>query len=272
MRGTWLYGNAIRGRRCQRKTLLDTFLNPSFIDPFPDGRNVKAIGPLNVIHNTSDNTRAGAARVSGSRTPASPTPTPDECYPSTNIPLSTEGIRVGAFRSSNHDAVKVINDFLTGRLRYNSAVQRNRAVQVDCIESAFYDQGWRVDRAAIKQALEDLQQPGNTAFDSAAFNQDLPIRVDNHKGEEVEKLMAKVKGTTQGASDSEGESEDDVENDLFVRQTKKKRRTKSIHVKNYSRNIEMNLARIMAGRKAAAARNSVMLLDCRTSSEVLIHN
>jgi hypothetical protein len=261
----------MRGRYCQRKTLLETFLNPNFVDPFPEGLRKKAIGPsLNAIHNANDKIGPGPARPSSSRGIASSPLTPGECYPNTNIPLSTKDIKIGAFKKINQDAMQVIGNFLTGRLSYYAPNSNHRTGQVERIESAFYEHGWRVDRVAVEQALEEMQEPGSTAFDSAAFNQDMPIRVDMYKGEDVEKLMEKVGGKANNeGSNSEDESEDDSDddsdddsNDLFVRQNMKRPRAKPAFRKENVPNFEANLARIMAGHRAQAARNSVIFLDC----------
>jgi hypothetical protein len=144
---------------------LDTFLNQAFVDPYPEGRRNKVIGPpLNVIHSTN-NTSTVHARAPGRTLTATP-PAPGECYPHTNISLSTEAIKIGAFKKRNSDAIQVIRDFLTGKMNTRSSGRGNRAIQVDEIESAFYDQGWRVNRAAVEQALEDIVELGSTAFHS----------------------------------------------------------------------------------------------------------
>ncbi|KAE9371341.1 hypothetical protein N431DRAFT_491713 [Stipitochalara longipes BDJ] len=210
--GTWRDGKATIGRFQQRKTLLNTWLDRSFIDPYPDGRRTKIIGPpLNVIHHFTDKDSTGMARASGNATPPAPPLTPDQCYPWSRIPLSTAEIKIDDFKNINEDSFKVISDFLTGRLNQ----QRNSAVQVDRIESAFYDQGWRVHRQAVEQALDDMYQDlGTTAFDSDAFLQNSPIRVDKFKGEEVEKLINKLSGKEpHPGSDSENDSENDQGDD-----------------------------------------------------------
>lgn len=183
---------------------MKTWLDLSFIDPYPDGRRTKIIGPrLNVIHDIAGNNPNHAARASGNPTPPAPPFTPNQCYPRSNIPLSAAEIKIDDYKNIDQDLFKVISDFLTGCLKQ----QRNLAVQVDRIESAFFDQGWRVHRGAIEEALDDMHQdPGTTAFDSDAFLQDPPIRVDIFKGDRVERLINTLKESHAG-SDLENDSD-----------------------------------------------------------------
>lgn len=263
-KGNWVYKSAKRGRRCQRQTLLDTFLDLNFVDPYPRGKDNKVIGPpLNVIHYINDKTKSAVGRGRGGSGSASATPPftpPEQCYPHTNIPLSTERIKVGVFKESHKDPTKLISNFLTGNLKYYPTGHVHRKQQLDHIESAFYDQGWRVDRAAVDQALDDMQELGQNAFDSNAFTQNLPIRVDRHKGEEVEKLMVKVGGKepTEGSdSDNDSEEDSDSENDMFVGRSPKPKGSGG--ATRFGPKFQQDLARMMAGRmNGSSARNSVM--------------
>lgn len=129
---------------------------------------------------------------------------------------------------------------------------------VDSIESAFYNQGWRVDRAAVEQALEDMVELGSTAFGSNTFIQNLPIRIDRFKGEEVEKFMMKVGGKDPTRGLDSDNSDDDSDDGLFVSQNPKNKRAKPA-AKNPNELLDKQLARYMVGRKAAQSiRNSVM--------------
>jgi len=131
-------------------------------------------------------------------------------------------------------------------------------VLVDSIESAFYNQGWRVDRAAVEQALEDMVELGSTAFGSNTFIQNLPIRIDRFKGEEVEKFMMKVGGKDPTRGLDSDNSDDDSDDGLFVSQNPKNKRAKPA-AKNPNELLDKQLARYMVGRKAAQSiRNSVM--------------
>jgi hypothetical protein len=265
----------MKGRRCQRQKLLDVFLDPTFIDPYPNGRDNKVIGPpLNVIHHIDDKSASAAGRGSGrgAAGSASATPNftpPDQCYPDTNIPLSTKKIKVGAFEESNRDATKYILNFLTGKLKYYPAGHVQRKQQVDHIESAFYDQGWRVDRAAVDSALEDMKELGRNAFDSNAFTQDLPIRVDRIKGEEVEKTMVKVGGKEPNggsdpdsdsendegddSSDDSGENDDDLDNEMFVSKTPNAKASGS---RKFSPAFKQAVARLRNGRNNGNANGT----------------
>jgi hypothetical protein len=276
LKGTWTYGNAVKGRRLQRQTLLKTFLDPTFVDPCPDGRENKVTGPrLNVIHYIND--KSGSAKgargrgVSGSANATPAFTPPDQCYPSTNIPLSTEKIKIGAFRDINRDPVKLIGNFLTGNLTYYPTGHVQRKQQLDQIESAFYDQGWRVDRAATDRVLDDMQQVGHSAFETDAFVQNLPIRVDQYKGAEVEKLMARVGGKapsddTNSHDDAENDPGDDDDNDpysLFVGtgNASEPKSRGSGGAKKFGEKFQQDLARMMAGRmNSNSAHNSVRFL------------
>jgi hypothetical protein len=96
-------------------------------------------------------------------------------YPDTNIPLSTDKIKLGAFRDINRDPIKLISNFLTGNLTYYPTGHIQRKHRLDQIDSAFYDQGWRVDRAAVDQVLDDMQALGHKAFETDAFVQNCPF-------------------------------------------------------------------------------------------------
>ena len=153
---------------------------------------------------------------SGSASPAF-TP-PDQCYPDTNIPFSVEKIKISAFKKSKHTAIKIISNFLTGNVPYYLSGHFQRGLQLDEIESAFYNQGHRVDRAAINHALDIMKEPGHNAFDSNVFVQNLPLRVDQYKGNEVEELIQKVGGKNtnpdpNGGSDSDDDSENNQGDD-----------------------------------------------------------
>ncbi|KAH8792783.1 hypothetical protein F5882DRAFT_487080 [Hyaloscypha sp. PMI_1271] len=266
-KGTWTYRNAKRGRRCQRQTLLETFLDPTFVDPYPHGKDHKSIGPrLNVIHYIDDKSgpyRGRGHRSSGSASPAF-TP-PGQCYPSTNIPLSAERIKFSAFKDINPNAIKIISDFLTGNIHYHPSDHLQRRRQLDYIESAFFDQGHRVDRAAIDHALDVMEEPGSNAFESNVFIQNLPLRVDQYKGNEVEELIQRVGGKDPDSGgrldsddDSEGDRGDDSGDDdddpdsLFVGRHPKSKRSgpgPGPGGPKFSPKFRQDLVRLTAGRK-----------------------
>ncbi|KAH8795620.1 hypothetical protein BGZ57DRAFT_203714 [Hyaloscypha finlandica] len=276
----------MKGRRCQRRTLLETFLNPNFVDPYPHGKDDKSIGPrLNVTHYIDDMSgpridkgRGGSGRASPASTP------PDQCYPDTNIPLSTERIEINAFKNINPpNAIKIISNFLTGNIRYYPSDHVQRTVQLDYIESAFYDQGHRVDRAAIDHALDVMEEPGSNAFESNVFIQDLPLRVDQYKGNEVEELIQRVGGKdpdSGGRFDSDDDSEDDRGDDsgddddpdsLFVGRHPKSKRSgpgPGPGGPKFSPKFRQDLVRLTAGRKNSnSVHNSVTFLSCSYTEE-----
>ena len=277
--GTWYNGKATKGRARQRETLLKTWLDLSFIDPYPDGRRTKIIGPrLNVIHDITGNNPDHAARASGNPNPPAPPLTPNQCYPRSNIPLSAAEIKIDDYKNIDEDSFKVISDFLTGRLKQ----QRNQAVQVDRIESAFFDQGWRVHRGAVEEALDDMHQdPGSTAFESDAFLQDPPIRVDKFKGDRVELLIKKLKGSHAGSdlgADLDGDNSEDDHDDhgddesrLFVERSSKPK-PKQPGVNKSGMRVTNDLRKITAARNSSSsARNSVFTPElARTLRKILI--
>jgi hypothetical protein len=281
-KGTWAYGKATKGRRLQRQTLLETFLDPTFGDPYPNGRENKITGPrLNVIHHINDKSRSargGKGRGVSNSANSTPAFTPaDQCYPDTNIPLSTEKIKIGAFRDINRDPIKLISNFLTGNLTYYPTGHIQRKHQLDQIESAFYDQGWRVDRAAVDRVLDDMQALGHKAFDTDAFVQNLPIRVDQYKGAEVEKVMASIAGkepsngtdSDDDADNDPGDNDDDDDpNSLFVGSPSEPKSQVSAGMKKLGEKFQQDLARMMAGRiKSNSIRSSVLCCFFRASGK-----
>ena len=265
----------MKGRHLQRRTLLKTFLDPSFVDPYPDGRENKVVGRrLNVIHYINDKSgsgrKGGRGRGASGSTSATPAFTPpDQCYPDTNIPFSTEKIKIGAFRDINRNPVKLISNFLTGNLTYYPTGHVQRKQQLDQIESAFYDQGWRVDRVAVDRVLDDMQELGHKAFETDTFVQNLPIRVDHYKGEEVEKVMASVANKapsddTNSNNDPENDPEhndEDDPNSFFVGSASAPKSQGPGGAKKLGGKFLQDMARMMARRRTSNnARSSVMFL------------
>jgi hypothetical protein len=105
-----------------------------------------------------------------------------------------------------------------------------------------------------------MQELGHKAFETDVFVQNLPIRVDHYKGEEVEKVMASVadkapSGDTNSNGDAENNAEDNDDDDPI-----------SIFVGSTSAPKSQGpggLARMMAGRmNSDVTRSSVMVLNC----------
>lgn len=171
--------------------------------------------------------------------------------------MSTEKIKIGAFRDINRDSIKLISNFLTGNLTYYPTGHIQRKHQLDQIESAFYDQGWRVDRAAVDRVLDDMQALGHQAFETDTFVQNLPIRVDQYKGAEVEKVMASIAGkepsnSTDSDDDAENDpgdnDDDDDPNSLFVGSPSEPKSQVPAGVKKRGEKFQQDLARMVAGR------------------------
>jgi len=140
----------------------------------------------------------------------------ERCYPDTNIPLSLAGIKVDAYKDEDPDPLKVISNFLTGKMSANPRLSKFRDQVIDRVESAFYELGWRADRVAIGEVSDQVSRGGTSAFESRAWQRALPIKVDRFKGDEVANLMRKVRGDVDLQDDDlQDDSED--EEDSFAR-------------------------------------------------------
>lgn len=110
----------------------------------------------------------------------------------TNIPLSTEGNQIDAWKEVNPRepcAKQVITDFLTGKMA-NGIFALYVKRHLNRIESAFFACGWRVNLNAMRQANQDMRENNAVnAFSSKAWRQSPPFKVDEFKGEEIEELM-----------------------------------------------------------------------------------
>jgi hypothetical protein len=153
-KGTWITGNAMKGRRHQRATLLQTWQDPNSVDPFPKGTKDKAIGPpTNVIHTVDDFSGVGLAISSnGSKRKVA-----EACYPGTKIPLSCSDVKFNAYKSYHQSAIKVIADFISGSMACGKDLKSFRESQADKVESAFFELGWRADQNAILGANKDMR-------------------------------------------------------------------------------------------------------------------
>ncbi len=185
-KGTWIRGDAIKGRKFQRERLLETWLDPNFVDPFPNGTKNKALGaPTNVIHTVSDFSGAGLV-LSNSSAQKAAVP----CYPGTKIPLSCSDIKSKAYKFHHPSAIKVIADFISGSMAGGKDLKGFRESQADKVESAFFELGWRADRYAILGANKAMRD-GNVgnALESQAWINAPPLQVDRFKGDEVKNLL-----------------------------------------------------------------------------------
>jgi hypothetical protein len=124
-----------------------------------------------------------------------------------------------------------------------------------------------------------MEEPGSNAFESNVFIQNLPLRVDQYKGNEVEELIQRVGGKdpdSGGRSDSDDDSEgdrgddsgddDDDPDSLFVGRHPKSKRSgpgPGPGGPKFSPKFRQDLVRLTAGRKNSnSVRNSVTFLSC----------
>jgi hypothetical protein len=193
--GTWVRKKAMAGRRCQRKTLLDHWLDPHSRDRYPRGRDQnRAVGPpLNVVHSKEDPS-PGIENYNELVAVIRPAENGEICYPGTKVPLSTDGIKFGAWKeaAANSDPLGIAIDFLTGRMAVNPKFAKDREKRLDQIESAFYASGWRLYRPAMEQACEDMRLGASGAFQSAAWKSNLPYNFDLFKGKRLHKHLKRM--------------------------------------------------------------------------------
>ncbi len=213
--GTWQRRKKMKGKKLIINSLRETYHNPRFHDPHPDGKADRTIGPpLNNLFVTDD---YSGAMPAGLRFVAERVLAKDKCYPGTNIPLSTDGIQFGSWKEEhphNPSAKRVVGDFLAG-LMANTTFVRYHVRQLDRIESAFFELGWRVNRHALLQANNDMRDgKAANAFGSTAWRQAPPLRVDQFKGEEIEKLMNNMRQRVPAGNDNGDENIADNDDNL----------------------------------------------------------
>jgi hypothetical protein len=222
--GTWKRKCAKEGRKAQRRTILATYRNPNFNDPFPNGTRIRAIGPpVNVIHHENDYSPAVGplgrlARLRNLNASINSSRAAERCYPDTNIPLSLAGIKIDAYKNENNNPLIVISNFLTGKMSANPRFSKAREQVIDGVESAFYELGWRADRVTIGDAIDEVPNGATSAFELDVWRDwEKPgqearpiIKVDCFKGDEIKNLMKKVKGdaNVQDNSDDDDDSDD----------------------------------------------------------------
>jgi hypothetical protein len=220
--GTWKRKMAEDGRKAQRATLLENYLDPNSHDP-PKIRRAKAIGPpLNIIHHEDDTflpavsrlgRQAGLIAINFSLN--SSLNSSMRYYPDSKIPLSLADIKVGVYMDEDRDPLKVISNFLTGRMSANPSFPKFRQRVIDRVESAFFELGWRANRIAIGEASDIVHQAASSAFESDAWKNwkeaRTIIKVDRFKGDTVANLMRKVRGDVDLQDDDLQDDSDDEE-------------------------------------------------------------
>jgi len=195
--GQWQFKMAKKGRRQQRDTLLATFHNRGFRDPFPNGR-IGEIGPgLNVIHAPNGAVYEEIAEPRG------------RSYPNSRIPFSTAHIKADAYKEVHQNPLQVIAEFLSGNMSNRDKTRNQEGfqmLQLARAESAFLELGWRIDRrAAISASCDVREGVVNTLVQSLAWREHPPRRVDKFKGAAVSKML---RGFGGGGGNDDGDSED----------------------------------------------------------------
>lgn len=200
--GTWMHRCAIKGRAVQYAYLKKTWLDRNFVDPYPQGNTVAIGAPLNVVRSPDaiENEPHYVHRpdTNGPR------------YPGTRILLTPSGIEINRYKDWDPDAMKVIKDFLQGRMfcrdrEQQSGWERTLLVQV---ESAFFEVGWRIDRAALRETMHAIRdRQARHAFECDDWEDYPPLMVDPVRGAAVQAFMDRVKRGLDG--DEEESNSDD---------------------------------------------------------------
>lgn len=209
--GQWKYGDATRGRAAQRNTLLEKVKDTEFEDPFPDGNQFLNIGPpLNVIHPVDDYTDDEDTDDDGKKhegpSPRPQVPGQGLNIPGTRISQDFSHIKISAYKDWHTSSIRVVRDFLKGRMaeKLKSNFTGYEDLQVDRVESAFYHQGWRVDRRAVWLANREVRHGlVRRAIDAESWKDNPPMRYHLLKWEEVEQLMndLKIKDDDESSDD-----------------------------------------------------------------------
>lgn len=97
------------------------------------------------------------------------------------------------------DPTKVVGNFLQGHMAVSAKFANRRRELNDCIESAFYDCGWRVNRAALEKANDEMSRETiDNAFQSKAWKSARPLWVDRFKGADLDAMMKDIEGNQRG--------------------------------------------------------------------------
>ncbi|KAH8679000.1 hypothetical protein BGZ60DRAFT_513245 [Tricladium varicosporioides] len=207
--GTWKHRCARRGRAAQHAYLKKIWLDRNFVDPYPQGRAVAIGAPLNVVRSpdeiANEPYRAHRPDINGPR------------YPGTRILLTPSGIEINRYKDWDPDAMRVIKEFLQGRMfcrdrEQQSGWERTLLVQV---ESAFFEVGWRIDRAALRETMHAIRdRQARNAFECDAWEDYPPLMVDPIRGVALQAFMDRIK---QGLDNEEEELDTDNELDTSNR-------------------------------------------------------
>lgn len=210
--GTWLRGNAMAGRKIRRQELLDHWRSPRSVDRYPEGTaNYGFLGsPVNVVHSEEDFRRNGiafATHVENMREIQGP------YYPGTSIPMSATNIGVNLWRQDGKNAIGVVFTFLHGGYATHESFVRQRDRTEKMIESAFFELGYRINRATMAEANEEMRQGAVSAFRCQAWRDNPPLKVDRYKGGDLKKAMKRMlHRADHGTDDEDSDNEDEDDN------------------------------------------------------------
>lgn len=197
--GTWITGMALRGRKVQRQTLRDHWLDPHSRDRYPDGRahDYPLAPSLNVVHSVDDKRGAAInynAYVDSIRQKIGP----GKCYPGSKIPVSIDGIQPNAWKEDCRPAIDIAMDFVTGLTAKRMGYEKYRARINTRIESALFELGFRIDRVAMceaNQAMRTSELP--SVFSLRCWNEKSLLRINTYIGDELEELIRPYKAESR---------------------------------------------------------------------------
>jgi hypothetical protein len=194
---TWRDGDAMKGRALQLQALLHAHIASGS----EVGRTISALeATINVIHSVRG---IGGVASDGDAYYDDA----QDLYRDTDIPLSYDHIRLGAYKQVHPEFIRVAEWFLCGSSPLWS-FEINTVV--DIAESAFFEGGWRINRRAAALAYNDTKSGViYNVFRSAAWFRDPPVEVEMYKGTEIKELMERIAEENGGDSDDDDEDGDE---------------------------------------------------------------
>ncbi|KAH8593459.1 hypothetical protein B0O99DRAFT_714694 [Bisporella sp. PMI_857] len=176
--GDWMERNKTRGKKSRKEVLVDAYFDPEFLDPFalgkPDRTDIEA--SVNRMFPPQEQIQANEPDPEDGQDESVQYAKLEMFLPGTKILASDSLINKYVYREVDWDPKKVITKFLKGDYSANSAPLAGLSKPIDHIESAFFKLGYRIDRAAAKEASRYARN-GRCVLDSKAWKKALPYRL-----------------------------------------------------------------------------------------------
>ena len=199
---TWLCGKKMEGKRVRRKTLLATYNDNGYVDPYPNGKTAGS-GIRPPVNNMFP---AATAKPAFEANPQEDDmegmiideveEDPELYLPGTRILFSSDLIRQYVWRELYDDSKKVIRDFMLGKYSASGPAKNGLQKAIHHVESAFYAVGYRINLEAAKLASRQAKN-GRCIWETKAWKEALPYRVSEFLDEDYRILLDQLRAEVE---------------------------------------------------------------------------